>query len=147
MKVKVAAFTILLSTTLSASALEVGDTPWLTWAEGSYAWSDSGSEEGLKLDAFFKQGYVVSTFGNGWAVVPYAALRGTVSENRDEPWNNKAGPWIGIEVRKPADLGNGKWSDVAVGIRGEYYEYFGSGRDGEVRGLIYVSFGAGGSKW
>ena len=147
MKLKLAILSFLFSIALPASALEIGDTPWLTRVEGSYAWSHSGSEEGSKFDGFFKQGYVVGKLDNDWAVVPYVAIRGVISENRDEPWNNKVGPWVGIEIRKPIDLGNESWADLSFGIRGEYYEYFRSDSDSEARGLIYVSFGAGGSRW
>lgn len=142
---------LLISTltfpSIQVSALEIGDMPWITWGESSYTWSDSRSEEGSKLDGFFKQGYVTNKFGNDWALTPYVAIRGTISKNHKETWNNKIGPWVGIETRKPIDLGNGKWADVSIGLRAEYYTYFSDNQDSELRGLFYVSFGAGGSNW
>lgn len=129
----------------SALCLETGDTPWMTWGEGSYAVTESGNEEGFKFDGYIEQGYVVSNLGNNWSLVPYVALRATVSENSDEWWNNRATPYLGIEVRKPIDLGNGGWAEVSFGVRAGYYANF----DGKGEGLAqaYVGFGAGGSNW
>lgn len=136
---------VLLCTT-PALGLEVGDTPWMTWGEVSYAATESGREEGIKFDGYFEQGYVASNVGNGWSLIPYVSIRATASENSEERWNNRVGPFAGLEVRKPIDLGNGKWAEVAVGIRGGYYAYF-DGNDGESQAHIYVSFGAGGPRW
>lgn len=130
----------------TAHSLEAGDTPWMTWGEASYTVAESGKEEGFKFDGYFEQGYVLSHIGGGWFTVPYVALRATGSQNSEEPWNNRVGPWVGVEARKPLDLGNGKWAEIAVGVRGGYYAYF-DGSDGEGQAQAYVSFGAGGPKW
>ncbi len=129
----------------SALCLETGDTPWMTWGEGSYAVTESGEEEGFKFDGYVEQGYVVSSLGGGWSLVPYVALRATVSENSDERWNNRATPYVGIEARKPIDLKNGGWAEVSFGVRTGYYANFDG--DGEGLAQVYVSFGAGGPKW
>ncbi|QQS15808.1 MAG: hypothetical protein IPK84_00365 [Candidatus Moraniibacteriota bacterium] len=127
-------------------ALERGDTPWIGWGEGSYTDSSSSEESGFKFDGYFKQGYVVSNLGNGWFLVPYVAAGIKASEHSDEPWNNRAEPWLGIEARKPIDLGNGKWGDVSVGVRAGRYMYF-DGGDNESIVSVYIGISAGGPNW
>lgn len=137
---------ISLSTSKTALALEPGDTPWIGWGEVSSANTQSDREQGVKFDGYFKQGYVVSNFGDGWSLVPYAALGVKVSENSDERWNNRAEPWVGFEAKKPMDFGNGKWGELSIGVRAGRYTYFGGGHDDSIV-MVYANFSAGGPNW
>lgn len=125
-------------------ALEPGDTPWIGWGEVSYVNTQSDKEQGAKFDGYFKQGYVVSNFGDGWSLVPYAALGVKASENSDERWNNRVEPWVGFEARKPTDFG--KWGELSIGVRAGHYTYFDGGHDDSVV-MVYANFSAGGPKW
>lgn len=136
----------MLSIPGASSALEQGDTPWIGWGEVSYADTRSGEESGFKFDGYFKQGYVVSNLGDGWFLTPYAAVGIKTSETSSERWNNRAEPWLGIEARKPLDLGNGKWGDVSVGVRVGHYTYFDGGNNESIV-FAYVGFSAGGPNW
>lgn len=129
-----------------ALALQPGDTPWIGWGESSYANTQSGTESGFKFDGYFKQGYVVRNLGDSWSLIPYAAIGVKAADASDEPWNNRAEPWIGIEARNLLDLGDGKWGDVAIGVRTGRRIYFGDGNDESVVS-VYVNVSFGGQRW
>lgn len=118
--------------------------PYQTWGEVTYTEGDKRVESGFKYDTRVEQGVEVARFGAGnrFAVVPFAALRLTVSDNSAHTWNNRFAQELGVKVKYDVPVRDGHWGQVAVGIKAENTMYF-SG-DSALGGQVFIQYGFGG---
>ena len=119
--------------------------PYQVWGEVSYTGGDKNVEKGFKYDTRAEQGVEVVRFGAGnrFALVPFVALRLTVSEHPEQSWNNKFGQELGVKVKYDVPLRAGHWGQLALGIKGEHTMYF-NGRDSALGGQVFLQYGFGG---
>lgn len=135
-----------LAVSLSATQAMSGPVgyPYMMWSELSYGNSSAGTDEGVKFDGYAEQGINWVKFGNNWKLNTFVGLRGTVNGNDDEPWNNKWGPHVGVKLTSAGSAPGGGWSDFAIGVRGEHYEYLYGGAEADNRLMLFLQWGAGG---
>ncbi|MCX6765678.1 MAG: hypothetical protein NT136_01820 [Candidatus Moranbacteria bacterium] len=115
--------------------------PWLTWGEGTQTIGNPDTERGFKLDAYFEQGIDWTRIGEtDWIFNTFLGLRGTISDHKSDYWNNKVGPWAGIKLKHPLKVSENSWGDMAIGLRGEYYDYFGGSRRSVKNDIRVVGF-------
>lgn len=134
-----------LSVASNAYAWTPVGLPYQTWGAVTYSEGDKGVERGFKYDTRVEQGVEVTRFGAGnrFAVVPFAALRLTVSDNPQHTWNNKFAQELGVKVKYDVPMRNGHWGEVAFGIKAENTMYFGD-RDSALGGQVFIQYGFGG---
>lgn len=117
--------------------------PWSTWGELSQTWDDT--ETGLKIDGYLEQGVDWFKIGpTDWVFNTFAGLR-FVQSDQNNYWNNKFGPWFGLKAKHDFKLFPDSWGEVALGLRGEYYNYTKNGGPGDdLRGVLYLQWSSGG---
>lgn len=134
---------MLLAFTVVAQAEPLG-YPWSTWGEITQTLGDTDVDQGFKLDGYVEQGVDWTKVG-AFTLNTFVGLRGTVSDHSSEYWNNKWGPWIGLKMKldgKP--FSSQSWSNLAVGVRWEYVDYFQGHNDTDSRGVVFLQWGLGG---
>lgn len=118
--------------------------PWSSWGEAAYRWQ--GDEEGLKLDGYVEQGVDWAKLPKtDWVLNTFVGARFTFSDQAQDYWNNKVGPWFGVKVKRPLALFKNDWGEVALGVRGEYYEYTSVSRGGNLGGMVFLQWSFGGN--
>ncbi|GMQ94912.1 MAG: hypothetical protein BMS9Abin13_022 [Patescibacteria group bacterium] len=118
--------------------------PWNMWTETTYDFHGK-RREGLKFDGYVEQGVDWRRFGS-WTLNTFVGARFTLSDRRDQYWNNKYGPWFGVKIRRNVSLSDGSWGVMSIGIRSEHYRYRGNGSlESDNRGVVYIQWSAGGN--
>src|SRR4030042_5699745 len=126
--------------------------PWLTWGEVSKTVAGKDNP-GWKGDGYLEQGIDWTKLGNKkYSPVfnTFVGFRFTVSNHPEYWWDNKLGPWFGAKLKWDVQPYPGAWGQIALGIRGEYYTYFGTVRDrpfdNDLRCVAFLQWSFGG-KW
>lgn len=115
--------------------------PWFTWGEVTQ--TINGSEKGPKLDGYVEQGIDWTRFRLGKTegiLNTFAGLRFTASDEGNDYWNNKIGPWVGVKAKFPVRVNPQSWGEISLGVRAEHYNYFRSKPDHNAPEVIGVAF-------
>ncbi len=122
--------------------------PYNMWLEGSQGFGEKpgkGLNEGLKMDTRLEQGLEIAQFGHQdrFKVVPFVALRLTVSDQQREVWNNRIAEEVGLKVTYDVPVNQGHWGQVAVGVKGIHRTEFRG--ESDIGGQVFVTVGFGGN--
>jgi len=136
---------ILLFSSISAYAETPIGYPWSTWGELSHSF-DARQEKGIKLDTYIEQGIDWLKLGNSdFTLNTFIGLKLTASDQSEDYWNNKIGPWVGFKVKHPISIKDG-WGQFALGLRWEYYSYLTDSKPvgNDSRFVVFLQWGMGG---
>lgn len=123
---------------------EILGYPWSTWGELSYSPSND-IEKGAKLDMYVEQGIDWTKLGStDWVLNNFVGFGLAISDHKDDFWNNRARPVIGIKIKHPIETSLNNWGELAIGIRGEYFGYFHESNENAVRGVAFLQWSIGG---
>lgn len=143
MRIILLTFLIVVATAAVSSAEVIG-FPWSTWGELSYA-SGGNVDKGVIFDMYGEQGVDWLKLGaSEWVLNTFAGIQLSASDHQSEFWNNKAKPSLGVKVKRTIESDLIGWGDVALGVRGEYMEYFHNSANDSWRAVGYVQWSAGG---
>jgi hypothetical protein len=118
--------------------------PWSTWGELAFSPSND-IEKGVKLDMYAEQGIDWATLGGSdWVLNNFVGFGLVVSDHRDDFWNNRARPAIGMKIKHPVKTSINNWGELAIGIRGEYFGYFHKSDESALRGVAFLQWSVGG---
>ncbi len=126
------------------SGAEILGYPWATWGELSYSTSND-IEKGVKLDLYVEQGIDWTRLGGTqWIVNNFVGLGLVVSDHREDFWNNRIRPAVGLKLKHPVHMSVNDWGELAIGIRGEYFGYFHESDKSTLRGVAFFQWSFGG---
>ena len=136
----------ILLASMSAQAFEY---PWFTYGNLSN-YSGGNENPGTKFDGYIEQGVDWYQFhGNGPILNTFLGMNGTFSDKSDRWWDNMWGPALGVKVKLPIKLSEFNGGEVAVGVRGEHFEYTGGAApvSNENRVVVFVQWYFGGKNF
>ena len=123
---------------------EILGYPWSTWGELSYSPSND-IERGAILDMYVEQGIDWTKLGStDWVLNNFVGFGLAISDHKDDFWNNRVRPVIGIKIKHPIETSLNNWGELAIGIRGEYFGYFHESNENAVRGVAFLQWSMGG---
>ncbi|MEK7124050.1 MAG: hypothetical protein AAB851_04120 [Patescibacteria group bacterium] len=122
----------------TASAYEPLGYPYSSWGEVGQTFE--GLEKGLKADGYLEQGVDWVKLHN-WTLNTFAGFRFTFSDQAEQYWNNKYGPWLGLKIKRPLPIAS--WGEIAIGARIEYYDYL-NPHNQELRAVGFLQWSFGG---
>jgi hypothetical protein len=120
--------------------------PYSGYAALSNTWG-SEDEDGYKLDGYGEQGIDWVRLGSSrWLFNTFVGVAGTVSDQKERYWDNKAGPRAGLKLRWEGPAPGSGWSNMAIGVRAENYQYFGDNQpyDSDTRFVLFLEAAVGG---
>jgi hypothetical protein len=79
-----------------------------------------------------------------WVLNNFVGFGLAISDHKDDFWNNRARPVIGIKIKHPIKTSLNNWGELAIGIRGEYFGYFHESNENAVRGVAFLQWSMGG---
>jgi hypothetical protein len=82
--------------------------------------------------------------GSDWVLNNFVGFGLVVSDHRDDFWNNRARPAIGMKIKHPVKTSINNWGELAIGIRGEYFGYFHKSDESALRGVAFLQWSVGG---
>lgn len=140
-------FLVLVTQPASAQSEVFPRFPWFTYGSLTDYFSgedvDTEGRDVVKLDGYIEQGVDWFRIGSSGPIVnTFVGLSGTWSNIEEHWWDNKFGPWFGLKLKMPV-----KYGELALGVRGEYYEYYGNEDqpyDNELKGGVYLQWYFGG---
>ena len=120
--------------------------PFSSW--GEIRLQNSDIEESLIADGYLEQGVDLVKLPLDLTLNTFVGLRFTQSNDKSRYWNNKVGPWFGVKVKRPFELFPGSWGEIAIGVRGEYYQYTSNDdlyeRDNDFVAALFLQWSFGG---
>jgi hypothetical protein len=79
-----------------------------------------------------------------WVLNNFVGLGLVVSDHKNDFWNNRVRPAIGLKIKHPMKASFNNWGELAIGVRGEYFEYFHNSDEDALRGVAFLQWSIGG---